>query len=168
MMSIVPKPTVIADTSPLLYLHQVGCLNLLHQLYTEIVVPTAVAQELAIGHTQGVDVPNVSGLPWIDIPSATPSLSLPSQIDLGQGEAAVILLGLSTANSLLILDDQLGRSIANLYRLKCTGTLGVLIKAKQSGYLSAIAPVIAGLKNQGMWLSDTIIRAALHLAGEAD
>jgi predicted nucleic acid-binding protein len=60
----------------------------------------------------------------------------------------------------------LWRQIATFYNLKHTGTLGVLIKAKQSGYLPAIAPVISALQSRGMWLSEAIIQKALHLAGE--
>ncbi|WP_370569776.1 DUF3368 domain-containing protein [Sphaerospermopsis sp. LEGE 00249] len=40
--------------------------------------------------------------------------------------------------------------MANIHKLKYTGTLGVLVKAKKLGYLSSIAPVIAMLKQQGM------------------
>ncbi|MDY7013285.1 MAG: DUF3368 domain-containing protein [Cyanobacteriota bacterium] len=44
--------------------------------------------------------------------------------------------------------------------------MGVLIKAKQAGYLLAIAPVIALLQNQGMWLTEQIINDVLRLSGE--
>ena len=84
----------------------------------------------------------------------------------GQGEAEVIALGLENPGSLLIFDDQLARRIANLYGLKYTGTLGVLVKAKQLGYLPAVAPVIAMLRSQGMWLTDKIIDDVLRLCGE--
>jgi uncharacterized protein DUF3368 len=40
------------------------------------------------------------------------------------------------------LDDGLGRRIAGLSNLVFTGTLGVLVKAKQTGLLPAVAPVI--------------------------
>jgi uncharacterized protein len=67
---------------------------------------------------------------------------------------------------LLILDDSLGRRIADLYQLKYTGTLGVLIKAKKLGHLDAIAPIINQLRTQGMWLTDKIIGDILQSAGE--
>lgn len=72
----------------------------------------------------------------------------------------------SRADTLLILDDQLARKIAKFYQLRYTGTLGVLIKAKQSGYLEAIALVIINLKKQGMWLTNENITTALKLAGK--
>jgi predicted nucleic acid-binding protein len=66
----------------------------------------------------------------------------------------------------LILDDQLGRRVADLYQLSYTGTLGVLIKAKKSGYLSDISSVISDLQNKGMWLSQKIIDEVLKLVKE--
>lgn len=86
---------------------------------------------------------------------------------MGQGEAEVLGLGLENPGSLLIFDDQLARRIANIHKLKYTGTLGVLVKAKKLGYLSSIAPVIAMLKQQGMWLNDSIINDVLRLAEES-
>ena len=54
-MSTKPETLVIVNTSPLLYLYQVNCLELLQQLYSTITVPPAVPQELETGKRQGVD-----------------------------------------------------------------------------------------------------------------
>lgn len=164
-MSSTPD-TVISNTSPLLYLHQVGQLNLLPQLYGIVIAPDAVNQELVVGKETGVDVPDLSRLDWLQVQSIRAASAIPNVIDLGRGEAEVIALGLTHPNSLLILDDQLGRRIAKLYQLRCTGTLGVLIKAKQVGYVAAIAPIIAQLQSKGMWLTEAVIQSALNLAGE--
>jgi len=165
-MSTTPETLVIVNTSPLLYLHQVDSLELLLQLYGTITVPPAVPQELEIGKLQGVDVPEVNSIEWIQIRSVVSAAIIPAVIDLGQGEAEVLALGLENLDSLLIFDDSLARRIADLYRLKYTGTLGVLVKAKQSGYLSAVAPVINMLRSKGMWLTDKIINDVLRLSGE--
>jgi predicted nucleic acid-binding protein len=165
-MSTTPEALVIVNTSPLLYLHQVDCLELLQQLYDTITVPPAVPQELEIGKLQGVDVPEVNSIEWIQIRPVASATIIPAVIDLGQGEAEVIALGLENPDSLLIFDDSLARRIADLYSLKYTGTLGVLVKAKQAGYLSAVAPVITMLRSKGMWLTDKIISDVLRLSGE--
>ena len=75
-------------------------------------------------------------------------------------------LGLEIPNSLLIFDDKLARRIADLYHLKYTGTLGILVKAKQLGYLASVAPVIRQLQGQGMWLDAHIINDVLRLCQE--
>lgn len=161
-----PETPVIVNTSPLLYLHQVGCLELLQQLYSTITVPLAVPQELETGKLQGVDVPEVNSIEWIQIRPVASATIIPTVIDLGQGEAEVIALGLENPGSLLVFDDSLARRIADLYGLKYTGTLGVLVKAKQSGYLSTVAPVINMLRSKGMWLTDKIVNDVLRLSRE--
>jgi predicted HTH domain antitoxin len=46
-----PDRLVISNTSPLLYLHQVGRLDLLWRLYGQIQIPLAVKNELIAGST---------------------------------------------------------------------------------------------------------------------
>lgn len=161
-----PNISVFINTSPLLYLHQVGQLEILPKLYDLVITPKAVEEELGVGRERGVDVPDLNSLTWLDIRTVNSASAIPNIIDLGRGEAEVIALGLESSGSLLILDDQLGRRIAKLYQLKYTGTLGVLIKAKQEGYLAAVAPVIKKLQGQGMWLTESVIYTALQLAKE--
>jgi len=58
---------VIANTSPIQYLHQLDQLQLLRQLYGSLIVPPAVAEEIAEGRTLGHDLPDLYGLPWLEI-----------------------------------------------------------------------------------------------------
>lgn len=166
-MLTMPNSPVVVNTSPLLYLHQVGCLELLQNLYSRILTPPAVIQELAVGKNQGINVPDINAIEWISITPVKSISLIPAVIDLGQGEAEVLALGLENHGSLLIFDDQLARRMANIYKLKYTGTLGVLVKAKKLGYLSSVAPVITMLRQQGMWLTDNIINDVLRLAEES-
>jgi len=158
----------LINTSPLLYLHQVRQLEILPKLYGTVIAPSAVEQELAVGRAIDIAVPDLNRLDWLQIRAVDSASTVPNVIDLGRGEAEAITLALESPNSLLILDDQLGRRIAALYQLRYTGTLGVLIKAKQAGYLAAIAPVIADLQAQGMWLTASVIQTTLRLAEEIE
>ena len=149
-----PKPTMaIINTSPLLYLHQVNHLEILHNLYGNVITPEAVIQEISVGQTQGINVPDVSKINWIRVVAIEARHLVPAIIDLGLGEAEVLALGLQYPESLLVFDDQLARRMARLYHLKHTGTLGVLVKAKKQGHISEIFPIINRLKQCGMWLS---------------
>ena len=57
-------PDIICNTSPLQYLHQIGRLGLLPHLVSRIVVPAAVAGELAEGRRLGMDLPIPESLPF--------------------------------------------------------------------------------------------------------
>jgi len=125
-----------------------------------------VQAELEAGAKRGVNVPVVEALSWLRVtPLASPAL-LPLATDLGRGEAEVIGLGLERPNSRLILDDTLARRIARLNRLRFTGTMGVVLRAKQRGLLDAVQPVVLALRNAGLWLSDSLVTQVLRQAGE--
>jgi predicted nucleic acid-binding protein len=112
-----PDPLTISNTSPLLYLHLINRLELLKQMYGEVVIPPAVAQELSTGAAQGIPVPNPATITWLRlVPVQSPAL-IPAITDLGAGEAEVIGLALEHPGSRVIIDDQLGRRIAALQRL---------------------------------------------------
>ena len=51
---------VISNTSPLLYLHRTGNLDLLRRLYGRVYLPPAVRSELAAGAVLGISVPSPS------------------------------------------------------------------------------------------------------------
>jgi len=57
----------ISNTSPLFYLHQIGVIDWLPHLFSEVWIPLAVLQELATGKRQGCNVPEFGARPWIRI-----------------------------------------------------------------------------------------------------
>jgi predicted nucleic acid-binding protein len=158
---------VISNTSPLFYLHQLGHLDLLQKLYEKIVVPEAVVAELEAGRDQGEDVPDVTDYDWIEVrPIRIPKL-VRLITDLGAGESQVLALALEEQpGCLVILDDYLAREVASLQNLRVTGTAGVILKAKQEGHLSAVAPLLDKLIQLNFRLSETVKARILRLAQE--
>ena len=162
-------PKVIINTSPIQYLYQTNLLDLLPQMYGNIILPQGVAIELAEGRNLGVALPNTEDYPWFrPVPSPNLNLTpLSAAIDiLGRGELEAIALGLENPDSLVILDDGLARKSAKDLGLKITGTIGILLKAKQRGYLNLIKPVIEELVLLGFRLDGTTREFALRLADE--
>jgi predicted nucleic acid-binding protein len=127
-----PDRLTISNTSPLLYLNLINRLELLQQMYGEIVIPPAVASELAVGASQGIAVPDPDATPWLHVVAVQSQALIPAMTDLGAGEAEVIGLALENPGSRVILDDQLARRVAALNRLTITGTVGVVLRAKQN------------------------------------
>jgi len=157
----------ICNTSPLFYLHQIGQLSLLRQLYGRVLTTTEVADELNAGANVGEDVPNLREHPWIEVsPIKIPSY-LDLIADLGKGEASVLALGLEhERRSLLVIDDKLGRRIARLRNLTVTGTAGVLLKGKQAGRIPMLRPVLDELAVKGFRLHSQVVTDLLAIAGE--
>lgn len=114
-MSRTPERTVIVNTSPLIYLHRVGQLDLLAKLYGKVITPLGVKEELSEGHRIGANVPDLSTQTWIEIRSLKSSALLPIVTDLGSGEAQVIGLARETPKSLVVMDDQLGRKSLHVW-----------------------------------------------------
>jgi predicted nucleic acid-binding protein len=159
---------VISNTSPVFYLHRLRSLDLLRKLYQRIIVPEAVVDELKAGRDQGEDVPEVAEYDWIEVRSVRVPELIRLITDLGAGEAQVLALALEEPGSLVILDDRLARQIAKLQNIRMTGTAGVILKAKQEGYVSAVAPLLEKLLQLNFRLSETAKASILKLAQEEE
>ncbi len=159
-------PEVISDTSPLQYLFQAGLLDLLNKLYGQVVVPEAVADEIRVGLASGLALPELASTPWIDVRTPKQKSLLPMTPDLGPGEREVLALAVESPGSLVLLDDALARRHARLLNIRFTGTLGVLLKAKSTGHLAAVAPVIDVLDKLGFRLDAGTRAAVMYLARE--
>jgi uncharacterized protein len=159
-------PEVITDTSPIQYLYQLAQLDLLPTLYGQIKMPQVVADELAQGLVQGISLPDPTSLPWITLCPVPSSILIPNLPNLGAGEREALSLATSIPDSLVILDDALARNYAQKLKISVTGTLGVLLKGKQSGYVEAIAPLLDQLNALNFRLSPATRAAVLKLANE--
>ena len=160
-----PNLTIV-DTSPLFYLHRIGLLEVLHKLYSKITIPEAVKKELEAGQIQGEDVPQLAKYPWIEIMSVSTPEYLTLIVDLGPGESEVLALATYHPTALVILDDKLARQIAEMQRFRFTGTVGVLLRAKEKGFITALKPSIEKLLSLNFRLKPDLVKAILELAKE--
>jgi len=159
-------PEVIVDTSPLQYLHQLGLLDLLPDLYGEILIPESVVREIAAGRALGVALPELNTLPWIKVRRVAGLAVLPLVSDLGAGEREVLALALEADQPLVVLDDALARRVAGRLDLALTGTLGLLLKAKQAGRIARLEPLLDRLEALNFRLDPDTRLSVLRLAGE--
>jgi len=119
-----------------------------------------------VGAAGGHDVPEISEIPWIDV--RPPSEMTALEGDLGAGETEAITLALEIPGSLLLLDDFSARQVAVARGLRVTGTLGVLLLAKNEGCLAEVTPVVKALRKTTMRMSDPLVQLVLEEAGEAE
>lgn len=158
--------SLICNTSPIQYLHQLGLLDALAELSSQVIVPPAVVNELEVGLQHNVDLPIIKDLTWFSIQSPISTIATPLIPDLGSGETEVLMLGLELKDVILVLDDSLARKTAQLLQLKFTGTLGVLLDAKKANLISNITPHLNRLQTLGFRLAPHTYQMILKLAEE--
>ena len=156
---------VVADASPLIYLSRVGVLDLLSVLFGEVVVPRAVWAEVVDQRPSAPGLDALKSARWIRvIDSELPTTDL----GLDPGETAAILLAEGLHAELLLIDERMGRRVAEARGLVVRGTLGVLVQARRTGALTALRPVLEQLVGDGFRISPALLREALAAVGELD
>jgi len=149
---------IIADTSCLILLSKLNELHVLRQLYHSVTITSVIANEYS------------HPLPsWVHIQDAanTSTLSV-LQTTVDAGEASAIALALEQEKCLLIIDDMKARKLAVKLHINYTGTLGILLLAKQKGYLPSIIPIIKKIKLTNFHFPHELEQKVLALAGETD
>jgi uncharacterized protein len=161
-----PNGPVILNNTPLVALWILGRLDLLRDLYQEVLIPSAVEEEFFATEGQ-VRRKALSEAPWI----RTVELSHPRRAlayaGLDQGEAAVLALAEERDARLVVLDERKARRYAERMGLSLTGTLGILIAAKRAGLLGSISDCVSQLLGAGLFLSPELVRRALEVSGES-
>ncbi|MEH2264854.1 DUF3368 domain-containing protein [Nostoc sp.] len=159
---------IVINTAPIISLvAALGDLDVL-QLYTQVLVPFEVCQELLVGGASGFAVAEFEAATWLQKWPTPLNLSplLLNSLDLG--EASVIQLALNESIQTVCIDETVGRRIARLSGLKLTGSIGILLRAKQEGYPVLMRQAIERMINRGIRLSERVIAVALQQAGETD
>ena len=155
---------VIVNTTPLIALAEIGELHLLKDLYDEIYIPNAVFEEVK-SEPAYTEVRNASEwIKQVSVDSADNREMLSSR--LHSGEVEVIQYARESKADLVILDDQLARRTAKYLGLTITGTLGVIIKAKEQGYVSSVKPIMDKLIQNGLYVDPIVQAEALKLSNE--
>ncbi len=153
---------VVTNTTPLIALTAAtGSLDALRFLYTRVVVPFEVAQEIRAGGHDAFGVDVFKSASWLEIGDAPVVLAPYLQNALDLGEASVIQTALDLGVKRVCIDETVGRRLARLSNLSVTGSIGVLIKAKSLGYDVSIPDALERMRQRGIWLSQEVIRFAL-------
>ena len=125
---------VVCNTSPLILLAKIGRLDTLIRLYSEPMIPKAVVDELST--KPGKENDQIQALlkkGTLQLRQVAEKILAELPIDLGRGEREAIALAMDTGADLVILDDRQGRLVSRVKGLPVTGTVGVLIEAKEKG-----------------------------------
>ncbi|MDA0245779.1 MAG: DUF3368 domain-containing protein [Chloroflexi bacterium] len=161
-----PVPPVIVNNTPLVALWSLGKLGLLGDLFGTVWLPTAVEAEF-LDTRSVVRRQILAESSWLQTISLTDPRHALTYVGLDQGEAEVLALAVEYGAQLVIMDERKGRRYARRLGLSLTGTLGVLLLAKEQGLITAVAPLLEQLLDEGLYFAPSLIEQTLLLAQEA-
>ena len=148
------KEAVVSDSTCLIGLERIGELNILPALFDPIMIPPEVEREFDRKFS------------WLKTENPTNNLlvaALRLVVDAGEAEAIALA---SEKSCLLISDDKQARATAKRLGVVVIGTIGVLVRAKQNGVVSAIKPILNELEQNSFFISQALREEALKLVGE--
>ncbi len=158
---------LVINTGPLLTLIAGnGDLSLLELLYKRVLVPFEVCQEIEAGGASGFGVSEFRRSSFMEKRSNPLTINPFLRNSLDLGEASVIQLALDENIHTVCIDESMGRRIARLNGLKLTGSIGVLIRAKQDGFDISMGEAINRMQSQGIYLSQKVVDFALKQVNE--
>lgn len=155
---------VFSNTTPLIALSAINQLELLPRFFDQVHVTKEVIAECAVGGN--IFVPDLFGLPWIVPVTAKRSVAPHILLELDLGEKATILAAQEYQADLVLIDEKLGRNVAEYLGLRVTGTLGVLLKAKREGLISSFVQAVNSMRQRGVFFQPKLIERLAQTVGE--
>jgi predicted nucleic acid-binding protein len=146
----------------------IGLLDLLREFFSEIYITQAVWREVVVEGEGKEGVAEVKSATWIKVVDVkeTALLQLLKK-DLDDGEAETIAYALQKKNVLILIDEEDAREIADFYKIKKTGVIGILIRAKLEDKIPSLKSALNDLRNKaGFWIKDSLYQEALKAVGE--
>ena len=152
---------IISNTSPLRYLIEIQHQDILPQLFGKIAIPHIVFQELTHAHTPPRVRSFIQTVPdWLQRHDhVKPMDNSLDELDAGEREA--IWLAKQLKAGLLLIDDKLGRLLAQLHGVPITGTLGILEFAAQQRLLH-LPQAISKLQQTNIKISPKLFQQVLE------
>ena len=132
---------VITNSGPLMALAKLGLLHLLGRIYGKVEMPEAVYDEVVLrgleqGFSDSLRVRLAIQRKQLIVKKAMNSRTDIAALPLHKGEKEVLNLALENKANLVLLDDMLARSEAQVLGFSVKGTLGIIVKAYNTQLLT--------------------------------
>jgi predicted nucleic acid-binding protein len=152
---------VISDSTPLHYLILIDEIQVLGELFGQVVIPQAVFDELQHENTRpGVKSWIADAPPWLQV-RHTSATADPQLAVLGAGEREAIVLAQELRADLLLMDDRAGRHEAERRNLKVIGSLAVLEEGAKRGLVN-LPEALAKLQETSFRVSKEVLESLLE------
>jgi predicted nucleic acid-binding protein len=156
---------IVVNSGPLISLARIGQLQLLPELFDEIVVPAAVYGEVT-GDPSLPGALMIREAKWLRVGEVTNRGAverLSYWLDAGESEVLVLAQELGATAA---IDERRGRTLAAGLGVPHTGTVGILLEAKSAGLISSVTPLLDQLSSHGVRVSSRLYKEARRLSGE--
>jgi len=156
---------LVADCSALIALSVCDSLSLLEHLFDSVVVPETVYNEATRPNkkeAQALKAFLQGKVRQVDLQTY---VFLDAFADAGETEAMLLYKQISADK--LLIDDRRGRKVAKINHISAIGSLGVLLAAKEKGFITEVSPLLRQIENSDIHLSQQLIATVLELAGES-
>lgn len=160
-----PVEKIVLNASPLILLCNSQLSFVLPALFSEIVVPEAVWQEIVNSSHLDQAAQMLPELAWLKQEVITPVPDI-VRWDLGLGETEVLSFAVQHSSYTPVLDDMLAKKCAQSLGIQTMGTGTILILAKERGLIESVEQSLRALQNAGLWVSEPIIQLLKGKAGE--
>lgn len=158
----------VCDASPLILLAKIGRADLLSVLSDELVIPEAVAREVEAGAENSPAKQWLRGAARRFVRSADAGVPAVDAWGLDPGERAVLSWAYEKPDWTAVVDDRAGRRCASALGIVVTGTIGVVLLAKEEKQIAEVKPTLEKLVHTGLRAGDALLERALRMAGEAE
>ncbi len=155
---------IFSNTTPFIALSSINKLDLLPKLFGQIHVVTEVIEECAAGGM--IPVPNLRALPWIVEIHPSQAISISILLELDKGEKYTLQMAKEMKAERVIIDEKIGRDVAEYLGLEVMGTLGILLKAKQNGWIESFTESAKAMSDQGIHYNKALINKLAKAIGE--
>ena len=143
---------VIADSSCLIALSKIGRLNILQELFGEIIIPPSVYDEVFEKGAGQAGVKELADCHWIKVQTVENHLAVRAlRAFLGPGESEAIILAVEKKADFIILDDKKARLQAQDLSLPVIGTVAVIKKAVEKKIIPDFSKILKELSDAGFW-----------------
>jgi len=170
-MSGLKKGRLVSNTGPIIALMLINKLEILKELFDEIIIPDEVHREILQGRSANffnlMRITLFEQLDWIRIQTLKDPLEPALKSLLDAGEASVIQIAREAGSDYVLIDERKARKIArSVYGLNVIGTAKLLVEAKRNDLIDSVEDSIKKLRDGGYWIGDNIVQRMLEEAGE--
>jgi predicted nucleic acid-binding protein len=154
----------VSNTTPIISLSSIGKIEILKDLFQEIIIPQAVYNEIKAKHGYGYKQVDLSFITVQTIQNIEREKFLLEQLDTGEVQAIVLAKEINADNT--IIDENTGYIIAKESGLNVIRTLSILLKAKEVGIITKVKPLLDEMISKGRWYSNHVYYSFLKKANE--